>query len=307
MKLNISLLQALSKMRSRGSRVEMWLKRMMGRPAKARVADIDIEVNWNNPILGWYESHPEYNGQLRRILERVPAPKGAVFLDVGANVGDTAALVRSVSEVEIFAFEGDDACASVLRRNSRALGSVNVVERFLGDRSGNVICSLGKEGWNTTLEVAREGATREVSVTTLDALGESLFPGQRVLGIKVDVEGWEFRVLRGAKSILRQWRPWLCLEYNPEAQIACGEDGKGGLEFLADMGYRQALFYESEGVLIGEFRLDERWVREDWDRYLRSRGAMVPYVDIVCVASNDEVWQSFCASERAYWSSRRRM
>jgi hypothetical protein len=35
-----------------------------------------------------------------------------------------------------------------------------------------------------------------------------------VHGIKIDVEGAEMEVLEGAKSVIRDSRPWICVEFN---------------------------------------------------------------------------------------------
>ncbi|MCZ4499607.1 MAG: methyltransferase FkbM family [Marmoricola sp.] len=62
----------------------------------------------------------------------------------------------------------------------------------------------------------------EVRLTTLDQLvAETGLP--RVDFIKLDVDGFEGRVLRGAEHVLDTWRPAIVFEISPGAMAAHGE------------------------------------------------------------------------------------
>ena len=68
-----------------------------------------------------------------------------------------------------------------------------------------------------------------VPVVTLD---EDLASGDPVSLLKIDCEGFELNVLRGAKQILERDNPWLFLEIHPTLLPAFGQTVE---EVLADM------------------------------------------------------------------------
>ena len=75
----------------------------------------------------------------------------------------------------------------------------------------------------------------EAEVTTLDAFcsGSGIYPDI----IKIDVEGWEPKVLAGAEKVLRERRPVLFSEVNPKMLSAAGSSVRELLSLLRSLGY----------------------------------------------------------------------
>lgn len=61
---------------------------------------------------------------------------GAV-IDIGANIGDTAAAVRSQIDNEIVCFEGDDKFLPYLKRNATMIGGITIVDQFVETRKAS--------------------------------------------------------------------------------------------------------------------------------------------------------------------------
>ncbi|MDQ3296414.1 MAG: FkbM family methyltransferase [Myxococcota bacterium] len=145
-----------------------------------------------------------------------------VFVDVGANIGYYTCMARAKS-VHTIAIEPLDSNLRVLYKNVAANGWRDGVEVFpvaLSDVPG----LLELYGTNTGASLIPGWAGRAssnarlVPVSTLDALLASRFDGQRLL-IKVDVEGVEHQVLRGATRTLARepsprWIMEVCLTEN---------------------------------------------------------------------------------------------
>lgn len=160
--------------------------------------------------------------------------RGMAIADVGANVGNHAVFFGVVMEAQpLICFEASPVAASHLRRNLElnALDAL-IVEEALGDTVGTG--SL----WIRADQAFNPGAARlemgdgDIPVTTLDASVERLDVRSLDL-VKIDVEGMELDVLRGAKRLLEQSRPDLLLEFQTEAQLSAGR------EFLDAYGYQQ--------------------------------------------------------------------
>lgn len=152
---------------------------------------------------------------------------GTVF-DVGANTGVYALVAASVPGTEVHAFEAYPPVAALLRENlrlNRRGRRVRVVEAAVTDVAGTIDLfvpppSGAVETSCSTDASFRDGSTPvTVPAVTLDEYWDSAGRPQ-VTVIKVDVEGAEHRVLRGALALLRATRPVTFVEILPLADFA---------------------------------------------------------------------------------------
>lgn len=150
---------------------------------------------------------------------------GDVFVDVGAHHGTyTVKAARVVGDTgRVIAVEPNPASVERLRKNIalNGLSNVTVVEAACGDRKtvATLFFASGRNTGMTSLsaETAKRSgpaggsAGREVRVEPLD---EILVPysGRRISVIKVDTEGAETMVLRGAMATIRTHRPAVVVE-----------------------------------------------------------------------------------------------
>lgn len=124
-----------------------------------------------------------------------------VFLDIGANVGSYTVLASGVCGGRTIAFEPDPISAARLSRNVSANAleqRVEIRRVALGDHCGRAAFTTGRDTMNR-FAGANDAGAQWVRVTTLDA---EIGAAQPCL-MKVDVEGFETQVLRGAAQTLR--------------------------------------------------------------------------------------------------------
>lgn len=143
------------------------------------------------------------------ILERVQPHH--VALDIGANLGlHTVALSRAARMVH--AFEPNPLLLPALRRTLSRLPNVTLHECALGDHNGEVALIAGED--HSTARVASGG---DIPIRRLDDVLDGA-----VHFIKIDVEGHEVDVFRGAQRTLREHHPLIVFEEipgaNPEAR-----------------------------------------------------------------------------------------
>lgn len=161
------------------------------------------------------------------------------FWDVGANVGYYGWLVASLNPAaEVCMFEPDPRNVALLQRTKAraALGRVQVRAEAVSETAGRAVFELDEEyghkgsvrGPANVTVVSKNGTpTVTVLTTTLDELRSEV--GQVEL-IKIDVEGHEESVLRGAKKTLGEDQPIIILEcFHPDRPI---------LHVLSAHGYR---------------------------------------------------------------------
>ena len=156
---------------------------------------------------------------------------GGLFVDVGANVGSYTILAAELG-AEVIAVEPAADTFGLLSENIALNGyPVRAVQAAAGSHCGTARFTSGLDAGNR-LAVDGPAVTELVTV-------DSLVGDRRVHGMKVDVEGFEIDVLRGAARALAERRIGLIqLEWNEASWSAVGTDRRPVAELLAGHGYR---------------------------------------------------------------------
>lgn len=173
--------------------------------------------------------------QCLRAHPSAPLAAGGIALDIGANVGNHALFFGEHFD-EVYAFEPNPRTHALLALNATLRSNVRCFETALSDRDGKATLTVptGNLGLATLDAAARglQGSEVAVRLQRLDALPE--LAGRRVALIKLDVEGHEAAVLRGARDLLARDRPVVVFE-----QAAHEIDGgtSATLQLLRAAGY----------------------------------------------------------------------
>ena len=136
------------------------------------------------------------------------------IIDAGGYVGDTALLFSSYTDKSIHVFEASPSNMDIIRETIRLnqLENIVPVSKALGEKSGTATFSLGERNSCNSL-VERPGYNYpnhiEVSVITLD---DYVRENNLEVGlIKVDIEGGEQLLLKGAVETIRTQHPILLI------------------------------------------------------------------------------------------------
>ncbi|MDH4452071.1 MAG: FkbM family methyltransferase [Verrucomicrobiota bacterium] len=154
---------------------------------------------------------------------------GSIILDVGAQFGLYSMLAaRHIgADGRIFAFEPSPDTVAVLRRHLTNNGMTDCVEI--------VQAAVGPEEGEVTFYMAGTHPSNTLAPTTVDpvmltpvkvkAITVDGFCRQRHLKptiLKIDVEGWELQVLRGATEVVQDPALTICVEMHPYAWESAG-------------------------------------------------------------------------------------
>ncbi|MBK6935741.1 MAG: FkbM family methyltransferase [Chitinophagaceae bacterium] len=236
-----------------------------------------------------YKIYPDLNAQFGRLSKTIAAkyPK-MTLIDVGANVGDTIAVVKNQIDIPIIAVEGDEITFGYLEKNSSRFANVSIVKTFLSEKSKDINVSFEKSGWNATVIPSNVGG-KSVSFKTLDEVISSGGFGQRVLKfLKVDVEGFDTIVLRGAMELIENHKPVLFFEYNRQNMIAINEEGLSTILSFHNFGYDKIAFFDHKGTLILATTLRNKEVVTYLHDYASSPKNLIGYYDICIFHENDD-------------------
>jgi FkbM family methyltransferase len=180
---------------------------------------------------------------LRAFVRQLARPGDVVF-DVGANAGSYARLFATAvgPTGRVHAFEPDPLAGSLLRRTCRGLRNVEISATAVGDAVGTATLHTSRRNradnrLHRSHETADAGEEIGVPLITLDAYCAQNGVDRLDL-LKVDVQGWEVAVLRGARATLARLRPaHLLLEISPAHLRHAGASSEELLSLVAELGY----------------------------------------------------------------------
>jgi FkbM family methyltransferase len=167
------------------------------------------------------------------------AKPGSIVVDVGANIGSVSIPVAAVMpECEVYAFEPNPSAMRKFRRNLALnhVANLHAFEIGIADSSGtlNFHSQENDLGVSSFLPPDRETANVnqiEVRVDTLDNLSRQWV--EPVSVIKVDVEGFEVQVLRGAATLISEQRPIIIFEHW-DSHFSSAHEAQGKRRALKD-------------------------------------------------------------------------
>lgn len=191
-------------------------------------------------------------GNSDNTYERAASSKAedGIFIDVGGWVGDSS-LPSAALGIDTYVFEPVRSNAnyihySLLANDCSVSEHLTIVNALVGDKnsaSESVYvtsradnAAANKEQATMNVGESEGDFEQPIEMITLD----TFFPaGTKVQNLKIDVQGFELHVLRGAERLLRENKGLLQLrfEYNEKLLNAAGTNPEDVLDFMKGLGY----------------------------------------------------------------------
>lgn len=151
------------------------------------------------------------NDQIAIQLAAGLCPPTGTFVDIGAHIGSVISEVHfRHPRARIIAFEAIPEKATALQRKFPGFEVHNLA---LCDREGEASFFIDREHSASSSLARGERSVQEIKVKTRRL--DSLFEGRHADVIKVDVEGAELGVFRGATELIERSRPIIMFESGP--------------------------------------------------------------------------------------------
>jgi FkbM family methyltransferase len=181
-------------------------------------------------------------------MKRIPAD-GAI-LDIGANIGImSVTLAKRFKTTPLYSFEPMPNNLTALKKVIRYYNLKNIVisEIALGEQNGElkivtpVIRNIKMQGLTHVVtsdrysESYNEGIVFNVPVKKLDDI-DLIKNLPKISAIKIDVENYEYEVLKGGENILRAHKPIIYCELWP------GEQRVRTIQYLTGLGFKTEVF-----------------------------------------------------------------
>jgi len=232
--------------------------------------------------LSWIRLHaPSYwryyewkRGLAEPELALLPAlcSREGISVDVGANIGLYSFHLLNLSK-SVMAFEPLPPMARVLRSAYRTAGARYRLEQFaLSDQEAEVQIRMPRHNFGySTMEPANvlEGKIDTSDIVTFDIRTRCLdaYKQENIAFIKIDVEGHEDSVLRGARETLQRCRPSVLVEVEDCHKPGAVNSIHG---YMTGLGYGAYFLKDHALRPFAEFNLAQQQDRKRPELYIRN-------------------------------------
>lgn len=167
--------------------------------------------------------------------------RSSIFIDVGANIG-----IFSLRYFRMFKYtvsiEPNPLTFEILKANIKMYGDNSIILSNTAASSSDALMFMetvrgGNIGWSRLEEKLVDGSMVEVATQKLDTILEGLNLDGDVSLIKIDVEGLELEVFKGAVNIIEKYRPIILFE-----NLGCNSEEK--FQFLKSLGYNRFVSFD---------------------------------------------------------------
>jgi FkbM family methyltransferase len=170
------------------------------------------------------------------------------LIDIGASVGAWTFNIAKRG-FEVYAYEPSPKAYEVLCKRAKKYCNVHAFSYALGDK--DTIGRLGYTAFSLSGTMDEEihipgGNTIDIALHKLDSLCIT-----QVGVIKIDTEGYEVPILRGAKDTIQKWKPTLIIEIHQgtgEALKSFSEELNRITSILKEFGYNWWVHYRPNGL-----------------------------------------------------------
>lgn len=264
------------------------------------VGDISIELPSDHTLPIYQEKYKAYDSKIGKIASFIFNERSnTICLDIGANVGDTAAAIREHSNLHIVAIEGNERYLKHLRKNALVIGQMQIIECLVGidlDNTKNyeLVNSAGTAKLVSTLN-----SKQALKFLTLESIIKQNGIERDKIGlIKIDTDGFDFKILLANRSLVNDLKPVLFFEYDITFFKEGEQEANELINFLLSVNYTFTV-YDNFGNMIYDLVTENTTFFNNMNRYIRScrlLGGGIFYLDILAIPKEfdsikDKVYQ----------------
>jgi len=219
------------------------------------------------------------------------------LIDVGANIGDTAAIMATHVQNKLVLIEASDYYFELLSRNARQFRNEIILVKAMVGNGQEVMGTLNYWGGTASFHESTEVGKRVITRRLGDVADE------KTCFVKIDTDGFDFRIIDSSMD----WLALACPGVLFENQIRNGTDFAASNSTLAKLqggGYAFFVVWDDTGLHV--LSTDSLEALTDLNRYLfkiwqgEGRRSIHNY-DVLCLHRRDEdIYRSINERCRSY-------
>jgi FkbM family methyltransferase len=278
-----------------------WLTTVYDPLVPVRIGTQRIRAPLSHALRDILQVYPQYGFNLTRLVAYTYSkyPELAI-IDIGANIGDTAAYINNFRDLATLCIEGDPAYFGLLETNVRAFPATRCCLALVG-ASDQV---MGKQLIREKGTAHLQDTANQVPFRSLDTILEGYPEFNTGKFLKIDTDGYDISVLKGSSEFLIRQQPVLFFEFDPGLIRQQLEDPVGIFGLLQSWGYEYMLVYQNNGDYLLSLHLSSAGdILFDLANYYMGRETQL-YADVCLFSGRDRLLFEEAREKELAWFSR---
>jgi FkbM family methyltransferase len=225
--------------------------RLFGDPScKIKVHKKYLSMPLSHSLPDYMERFRFYDRLPGRISEFLREKKEKlVFIDVGANIGDSIAAFNKQPHDLYFAVEPNPNFRKYLQNNWKNESNVFLIKEICSSVSEEEGFAIKEKNGTASISLSTNGQVMKRK--TLDKIWSEIGNSALIDLVKIDTDGHDFEVLKGSHEIIRKYKPAIIFECDVFSNTNYLEDCFQALKNLEESGYESFLVYSNFGDFLG--------------------------------------------------------
>lgn len=177
------------------------------------------------------------------------------IIDIGANVGLYSLYAKFLPDCMFYSFEPFKKVFDILNKNIELNNINNVITYNIGlsdkkEKKELKICST-HNGLNTMGNNPLRFNTDDINEVDVDTIDNLFYDNNiEVNYIKIDTEGFEYYILKGAEKTINKYKPIIQIEYNITNMKQCDIEPEKIEKLINQLNYKKAILTGEELIII---------------------------------------------------------
>jgi FkbM family methyltransferase len=203
-------------------------------------------------LIDWYRiHHRRYNEPIADLCKLLVGKHSELYvIDIGANIGDTAALMAQSTSVSVLCIEGNPTYIALLKPNLKQISSSSEIEEsYVGPQDvESAACVVTHSG--TSSITLQDNVLSKMPTTKLRSLASILADHPRFTNaklLKLDTDGFDAKIIMASTELLADVHPIIYMEYTPVGLPDNARDCRAMIKRLCDIGYEYFHVFDNHG------------------------------------------------------------
>ena len=171
-------------------------------------------------------------------------------LDIGANIGDSIAAFCP-TDIDVFlAIEANDHFLKFLNYNWKQCENIKILNVLCSSQDEDN-CQYNIEESKGTANIQSNSSGIILSTRSIDSIRDEHTSFKNINIIKTDTDGFDFKILEGAKKTIKECKPIVLFECDIFGNLEYVSDISNAFQMFKSSGYSHFLLYDNFGNLMG--------------------------------------------------------
>lgn len=207
-----------------------------------------------------------------------------LVIDVGANIGDTATVIRSKTNLPILCIEGNTIYYDLLKENSGKINNIYLENSFVGEKESQNLKVVNYKG---SSRLTQDGfADTQLHLESLSEIVSKYPQFENIKFLKIDTDGFDCKIIRSSSDFISKYKPVIFFEYDPYFLEKNGDDGISVFTSLINLGYDNLLIYNNIGEYMFGLQLSNEVILKELHLFFTGRNSGM-YMDICAFHQED--------------------